>query len=501
MIPHTRSYLILLISFTLLLTLYRVAVLYTNGLDLVFDESQYWYWAKHLDFGYYSKPPMVAWLIALTTSVCGDGEACIRLSSPILHALTSIVIFAIGNSLYNPKVGFYSGLTYLTLPAVAVSSLLVTTDAPFLFFWSLALLGFVQAIKRPNSDYWWLVGIAAGFGLLSKYSMAIFLISAILCCYCIRDYRPCFRERKPWYAALLAFLIFLPNLIWNASNGFVSFLHTKDNANVSSLSFHFDELLEFIGAQFLIFGPILTAMLLLMFLAYQHFISKERSLRLLFSFVAPFLLLIAAISLLSRAHANWAAPVYVAATIMVVAYFAEHRLRHLIYLSIALHLFLGIGIMHFDTVTRMLGLRLGAHFSIAEHTVTDPFKRLRGQKSLGRSVAYLLSKHPGTILLSDDRKTLASLSYYVPQILGRDVELAKWNQGQAIKDHYALVADFGKFPAGSNALLISPYMNQNTDRTLLYFNQVSYLEPIVIRLNEDETKTYYPFYTEEFLGY
>ena len=60
------------------LTAWRLVALELSPLTLMFDEAQYWTWAKAPAFGYFSKPPMVAWLIAFTTSLCGDGEACVR---------------------------------------------------------------------------------------------------------------------------------------------------------------------------------------------------------------------------------------------------------------------------------------------------------------------------------------------------------------------------------------------------------------------------------------
>src|SRR5712691_4999231 len=50
------------------------------------DEAQYWFWSRHLALGYYSKPPLVAWAIALTTGLFGDSEFAVRLSAPLLHA-------------------------------------------------------------------------------------------------------------------------------------------------------------------------------------------------------------------------------------------------------------------------------------------------------------------------------------------------------------------------------------------------------------------------------
>ena len=69
----------------------RLISLYHNNSELFFDEAQYWYWAQTPAFGYFSKPPMLAWLIASTTELCGaSSEFCVRLAAPIIHSLTAL---------------------------------------------------------------------------------------------------------------------------------------------------------------------------------------------------------------------------------------------------------------------------------------------------------------------------------------------------------------------------------------------------------------------------
>ena len=69
-----------------LAVLLRLAVLIASPLEIGPDEAQYWRWSRTLDFGYYSKPPLIAWVIAASTAVFGEGEWAIRVSAPILMA-------------------------------------------------------------------------------------------------------------------------------------------------------------------------------------------------------------------------------------------------------------------------------------------------------------------------------------------------------------------------------------------------------------------------------
>ena len=156
------------------LTALRVLALALSDLDLHGDEAQYWSWAQDPAFGYFSKPPMVAWIIAATTAACGDGEFCVRLASPLIHALTAGVVFVLARALYDARIALWSAVTYATLPAVSFSSGLISTDVPLLLFWSLALVAFVHLLRRRGSAWTLALGVALGLGLLSKYAMGLF---------------------------------------------------------------------------------------------------------------------------------------------------------------------------------------------------------------------------------------------------------------------------------------------------------------------------------------
>jgi 4-amino-4-deoxy-L-arabinose transferase-like glycosyltransferase len=125
------------------LTLMRLIALFVSPLELYPDEAQYWLWSRTLDFGYYSKPPMVAWLIALTTSVGGDSEPWVRFSALWLHAGAALALYGVGRRLYDGWTGFWAATLYSLMPGVQLSAAVIATDAPLLLCLSLALLAYV----------------------------------------------------------------------------------------------------------------------------------------------------------------------------------------------------------------------------------------------------------------------------------------------------------------------------------------------------------------------
>src|SRR6185437_10879966 len=262
-------------------TVARLVWLAVGHADLYPDEAQYWLWSLHPAFGYYSKPPLVAWLIAATTSLLGEDELAVRLAAPLLHFGASLVIFAIGRRLYDARVAMWSAIAYATVPGVSASAALIST----------------------------------GFGLLAKYAMAYWLLSGLLFLLLFRDER---RHLKRFLGATaVALAIYAPNFIWNALNGFVSYRHTRDNAHLGGPLLHPTHFLEFLGSQFGVFGPIFFAVLILVALTARRSLRDRRA-GLLACFALPTLAMMVLVSFLSRAEPNWSAPTFVSAIVLVV---------------------------------------------------------------------------------------------------------------------------------------------------------------------------------------
>jgi 4-amino-4-deoxy-L-arabinose transferase-like glycosyltransferase len=70
----------------------RILALLADPNSLYADETQYWLWSRSVDWGYFSKPPMIAWIIAATTSVFGDADWAVRLAAPFLHTITAMML-------------------------------------------------------------------------------------------------------------------------------------------------------------------------------------------------------------------------------------------------------------------------------------------------------------------------------------------------------------------------------------------------------------------------
>ena len=90
------------------------------GLDV--EEAQYWQWSTTPDLGYFTKPPMIAWLIGLSTSILGENSFGVRALALILHAIMAILILKIGTQIYSHRAGALGAIIWMTLPISALGA-------------------------------------------------------------------------------------------------------------------------------------------------------------------------------------------------------------------------------------------------------------------------------------------------------------------------------------------------------------------------------------------
>jgi len=499
---HFRWLGLLLVILTLI-SLYRGWLLASSGLDLYLDEAQYWFWSQQLDWGYYSKPPMIAWLIALSTGVCGnDSEYCIRLSSLLLYPTTALGVFLLTkrllqNSVYAAQanqISFWSAMVFFTLPAVSLSSLLISTDVALFFFWTWALVAFVGAIQTNRWQDWLMLGMIGGLGLLSKYTMGIFAFSVFFFLIFEKTFRYHLVNPRFWVATLIAALIFLPNLWWNAANDFPTFQHTADIAKANDAStFQYSELGEFLFGQLGVFGLIFFPALLYLWIRTRIW-RDHWQMRLLSKFTLIFLLIIIAQSLFGRANANWAAPSYVAGSIFITVWFISSQkplLSRFLFIGLFLNALLAGFIYHYPTLTKFANIELNQS--------NDLYKRLKGWRTLGEHVYNIRQQYPNTTLLAQDRELIAELSYYAGIANERPIPVLSWNPDKQLRHHYDLVTNLDN-KTGQHFLYIGDY-NENVQGFVPYFTQVQPLAVINAPVNQGYQRQYSVWLMQGFKGY
>lgn len=221
------------------------------------DEAYYWVWTRHLDFGYYDHPPMVAWLLALGRPFESFGYA-VRFPAVILGHATIFVWLSMLKS-FLPEKGRLAWLAlFLACPLTGLGGIVVTPDLPLLFFWSLSIF-FIYRLIDSSSGWLFLgLGAALGLGFCSKYQIVLLPLSLLALIF-----------HAPTRKALLRpglFLTFLTGLLacapvlgWNAQREWESFLFQWKHG-LEAASFSWTWPVEYAVGQFvLVFPPIVFA--------------------------------------------------------------------------------------------------------------------------------------------------------------------------------------------------------------------------------------------------
>jgi 4-amino-4-deoxy-L-arabinose transferase-like glycosyltransferase len=397
--PETRLFLPLLLGVTAL----RLATLALTPLDLHGDEAQYWLWSRDLEWGYYSKPPLVAWAIAASTAVFGNDPWAVRFFAPVAHAAGALILFLLGRRAYGGGAGLLAGLGWLLMPGVWLSASVITTDALMLPLWAAALYCAWRLVEGGGLGWALALGAALGFGVLAKYGMLYFLLGAALAALVSEPARRAFLSLRGAAAAAIAALVVAPNLAWNAANGFATVTHTAANANWQGDLLNPEQLLAFWIDQFGVAGPIaFVAFLVVAVAVVRNWRGASEADRFLLSFAVPALVLISVQALISRAHGNWAAAAYPAIVVLIAGRLrASVNGRRTLWASHGLNAVVG-ALFTAAALSPAIADAMG---------LSNAFKRARAWEETAAAVAAEAAKGGYSAILADRRMLYSSLAY------------------------------------------------------------------------------------------
>ncbi|RUM89634.1 MAG: hypothetical protein DSZ23_02985 [Thermodesulfatator sp.] len=426
-------------AFVIGLTVFRLWFLYIYPYDLSPDEAYYWDWSRHLSWGYYSKPPMVAWVMALFCSIFGNTAFAVRLPAVLFSSLTLCFLFFLGTRMFDARTGFYSAIVFFGTIGSAVASMIMTIDAPLLCFWSSALFLVWRAwevCKEGNESsrkcfLWWAAaGAVTGFGLLSKQTMAGFTMAVMIFLVGSRQGRRMLLSPGPWIFIISQALLMLPVIIWNQCHGWVTLEHTAHHfeSATGKAILNFKTFFELLGTQSGIVTPVTFVLALVVSACFSWRLVKNNLLNphtekhagnMEFYLLASGFLPIIAVFLLSfrqRINANWPAPFYLSLGILISAW-ALGKTRCGSRLD-GLQRFFQPGLYLGIFLVCLLYL-LPAFMGLFDlyGTKLDPTKRLRGWSQLGMAAGRVLEGFPRpdkTFVISRRRQTVSELAFYMP---------------------------------------------------------------------------------------
>ncbi len=374
-----------------------VAAIAFDRADLSGDEAHYWDWSRDLDWCYYSKPPLVAYVLRLSSLVSGGGESAIFTAGAMIFILLLLpAAYCSGSGIAQSKMaGLVTALGVFGMYYQACSVLTVETNKLVSIFWLGAMLTFHQAVNGGRGA-WIMTGLFAGLGLLSKHTMVLLILSFAL--YLILVDRKPLKTRGPYLAAALAILMNVGVIYWYLRYGFTAYHHMATlNAGAPGISLVMRPaqflLMQFVSVSPVLFPLFMGAVALMLF----RWRSDKTAAYLFLCWGVTFGFF-AGLSMTRDIYVHWPMQGYYAAAVALgyaTANARSIRARRVVYGLTALHAVAVWGILclgSFQTTPNVEGSRIG-------HAL-EPF----ADEILQEQV----------FLVADDRCLTALASFYGP---------------------------------------------------------------------------------------
>ena len=276
-------------------------------------------------WGYHDQAPMIAWAIGLATSLFGHTEIALRLPSNLSMAIASAYLVAMAARWIGARAALHTAILTQALPEFHIGGLLATPDGLQAMAWAGASYHVAAAYEKNSWSQWLTAGVWFGFGMLSKYSMVIFLPGVYLYGLIFPDHRARLTGIRPYLGVLAGTLMFLPVIYWNAENGWNSVRHVAFLGGANEpFGVHLNYLGDFLASQAGLLSPLVFILVLMAWAA-----SLSRELRrskwiypYLFFASFPMVAGFALLSLHTRVYGNWPGPGYLTVSVLVAAFFA-----------------------------------------------------------------------------------------------------------------------------------------------------------------------------------
>ena len=395
----------------LLLGLGLVRLVHLAHLPLAEDETHYWQWSRHLAWGYFDQGPLVAWMVRLGTELLGSNPVGVRITAWLASlAMTWLLYDFCRRVLKDEPLGLLLALAANATLLFTVGSIIHTYDTHQALWWlaTLYFAGLALFAQRPAA--WYGAGLALGLSMLAKYSSALLPLLIMGFLITSPGQRFWLRRKEPWLAALLAGLVFLPNLIWNAQHHWCAFAFTLGKTGGGTWKF---TAFDFLGAQAALVGPIFLVMMAPgLVLAWRQARQGSAVQAFLLWTSLPVLVIFFLLSFKTRIQGNWPAPGYLAALPAVGLAIKQKLIQSRLWRRWA-----AAGLIMGLLVVAAAHLHAPLMGALGVPPRLDPTKKLHGWQGLGPAIAQELAAWPGgdKPFLFGLRYQLACLTaYYTP---------------------------------------------------------------------------------------
>jgi 4-amino-4-deoxy-L-arabinose transferase-like glycosyltransferase len=291
---------------------------------LAFDEAYYWLWSKTLAWGYYDHPPLVAFIIRAGTELFGDTSSGVRFVGMLLSILATVAVWRAGAILLKSgHAGALAALLFNAMPMIGIEMLVATPDAPQIAAAAVLLYVLAKLVETGDGRWWIAVGVTAGFGLLSKYTAFFLGLGMLFWLLVVPSQRRWLLTVWPYLGAVVALLMFVPVVLWNASHDWISFRLQFGRVGSGGLTLRY--LGEFLAGQIGLASPFIAILGVAGLVSAARAPGSNRV--LIAALAAPAVAFFVWQSLGSRVQGNWPSFLYPTLAVGAVAAFLSPALQ------------------------------------------------------------------------------------------------------------------------------------------------------------------------------
>jgi hypothetical protein len=397
-----RSIVILLIALVLK-ALFALGGIYSEAVGLGPDEAQYWTWSQMLDWGYYSKPPGIAWQIWLGTKIFGNTELGVRFMAVVMNFFLSLAVYGLARCCRLKKwTAFWAAIAMAFSPLGILGSFLATTDGGLVLFWTLACAVIAKGLSQGKTPNYLLFGLMVMCGSLFKWPIYLLWVFVFLAAIPYSQ----LRCKSIFSGILISFLGLFPSFIWNAQNDWATFRHVLSTIQgghaqvVSSGNFW-----DFFGAQAALVSPILFILLLLaIFSMLRNIVYMWPSVLFCGMITTVLVTVYSAMALNQKMQGNWVAFAYPTGMVLLAWYTIEQVtwgkgwMKAGVIVSIVLSV-----VVIILPISGILPYKM------------NPFRHNLGWKQMKQELADAGYDPDKDVLFGDKYQTSSLLSFYSPE--------------------------------------------------------------------------------------
>lgn len=379
-------------------------VIHAGYIGLGPDEAQYWTWSQNLDWGYYSKPPGIAWIIRFGTILFGNTELGVRFGSLLMGTILPFTVYGLARQCrLRQDTAFWAAVIIALSPLGVLATFFAITDVGMALFWTLATLVITRGLAKGKAPHYYLIGLLILCGALFKWPIYLLWIFVWIACIAY----PSFYSPHLFGGMALSLLALLPSIIWNAQHDWATFQHvwviiTGGHGNEGGITaLAQGNFLNFIGAQVILLSPVFFVMFLV---AVADIIRRFREIwpPLLFCGMTTLTILLtySSFAFFQKMQGNWCDYIYPTAAVLAAWQGCERLGRGKLYLKLGTALSVLLVALTL-TIPKL-------NFPIK----SNPFKHNLGWGKLEhqlRKVGYDPDKH---FLFGDKYQTTSILSFY-----------------------------------------------------------------------------------------